>query len=224
MDHNPHLDPDSCLNSGVAYCETEDDLWARAFASLLPPGDPWWGDCLTAFRTPGAHAEWQLICFLAARDKRVAAAVCRAIAATRPIDCGPEMLPAHEMQYGLPDPCIGALAAYPGARRDALLAKMNEMMRQRVEDFETYAAAAGYDVDVQESPMPNVSANSVCTPVSGDNWWLHVVVKDVPIYWHNVCQNSICDPLGDFNIDRIVCLLRQVIGPQYHVTFSVLQL
>lgn len=196
--------------------------FAASFASLLPPGDHLgWGDCLIAFRTPGDHEEWALMETLAARDKRIADRVCEALAAIRPADCGVEMLAAHEISYGLPDPCMGDLAVFPEARRDAILAKIRSQMRQRTEDFEAYAAAAGYDIAVETHPPTTIDRNTICDPIDGDEWWLHIVIKGVPIYDADICNHDICTPLGFFDVERVICLLQDVIGPQYVVTYSV---
>lgn len=206
-------------------CEVDVRPHAEAFAALLPPGDPFWGDALEMFRGPGPdpenpREEWALIETLAASNARIAAAVC---ALQRELTPGTTdlLLEAHERDFGLPDPCLGSLTIYRDARRDAVIARMNASMRQHEDDWEAYAAAAGYDITVTTSPPTNLCDNTLCDPVAGSEWWRHIQIRNVPVYWSNLCDNTLCDPIGGFDIDRIICLLRQVIGPQYVVTFAI---
>lgn len=123
-----------------------------------------------------------------------------------------ELIDEWESALGLPDECAPESGTNE-ARRDAIVARLNETADNSPQGFVDILAAFGYLASVEEfDPFP-VGLGGVGDSISGAQWqfvWRVNVAASVEIDNFRAGVNRAGDRLTDFGVDSVECLINRL--------------
>lgn len=132
-----------------------------------------------------------------------------------------ELLPEWEASLGLPDECIGELDTLQ-QRQSAVCAKFTARGGQSVDYFIALAAAAGYDITIQQFAPFRASINRAGDPLYSEDWayaWRISAPLATMVYFtagHSVAG----DPLAAWGNATLTCLIERYAPAHTHIIWD----
>lgn len=131
-----------------------------------------------------------------------------------------ELITDWERFFGLPGSC-GELSPTLEGRRGDVLARLNSLGGQSKAYFRQVAANAGYEITIEEF-APFYAGDLAGQPVYGYEWahvWL-VRASGVEIVPFQVGIHGVGDPLREFSLDSLECLINELKPAHTRVVFA----